>query len=49
MFKIGDWLEVIGGHERPIGTVFKIESCMTRYRKEDVILWKPKEGEWCFD
>lgn len=47
-FKIGDWLQVIAGHERPIGSLFKVESCLTRYRATDVKLWQPKEGEWCW-
>ena len=47
-FKIGDWVQVIAGHERPIGSLFKVKSCLTRYRAADVKLWTPKEGEWCW-
>ena len=44
-FKIGDWLQVIAGHERPIGSLFKVESCLTRYRAADVKLWQPQPDE----
>lgn len=47
-FKIGDWLQVIAGHERPIGSLFKRKSCLTRYKAADVKLWEPNEGEWCW-
>ena len=47
-FKDKDWLRVIAGHERPINSVFQIESCLTRYKLSDVELWQPKEGEWCW-
>lgn len=47
-FKIGDWVQVIAGHERPIGSLFKVKSCLTRYRAADVKLWEPNEGEWCW-
>ena len=38
-YKIGDILKVIGGHDREIGTLFKVKDCMTRYRAEDVELY----------
>lgn len=44
-FKVGDWLQVIAGHERPIGSLFKVESCLTRYRADDVKLWQPQPDE----
>ena len=47
-FKVGDWLQVIAGNERPIGSLFKVKSCLTRYRAADVKLWEPNEGEWCW-
>ena len=47
-FKIGDWVQVIAGHERPIGSLFKVKSCLTSYKVADVKLWEPKEGEWCW-
>ena len=47
-FKIGDWLQVIAGNERPIGNIFKVKSCLTRYKAADVKLWEPNEGEWCW-
>ena len=38
-------MQVIAGHERPIGSLFKVESCLTRYRAADVKLWEPNEGD----
>ena len=38
-YKTGDILRVIGGHDREIGTLFKVKDCTTRYRAEDVELY----------
>ena len=38
-YKVGDILRVIGGHDREIGTLFKVKDCTTRYRAEDVELY----------
>ena len=38
-YKVGDILKVIDGHDREIGTLFKVKDCMTRYRAEDVELY----------
>ena len=35
-------------HEKPIGSLFRVESCSTRYKADNVKLWQPKEGEWCW-
>lgn len=49
-YKAGDILKVIGGHDREIGTLFKVKDCMTRYRAEDVELYtelpEPSFDEW---
>ena len=38
-YKAGDILKVIGGHDREIGTLFKVKDCTTRYRAKDVELY----------
>ena len=38
-YKFGDILRVISGHDREVGTLFKVKDCTTRYRSEDVELY----------
>jgi len=47
-FKVGDWLRTLPGKEhRAPASIFKVESCLTRFNVDAVELWKPQPGEYC--
>lgn len=41
-FKVGDWVKVRG-------SIYKLDFCdVLRFKDEEIELWQPQVGEWCW-